>query len=1331
MKGDFSKLDFNPLDNFTGVLHQQGRALLDQDWNAAGQIAGYLRQLQGRDTIGPRIAAVPADAHESFKVVQAEANSGSINITLHPGRVWVDGLVLQISGAIPYTRQASYLGPPIQDPQANPATITAGVCDAVILEVWEEAFNAFQDPLNLIEPALGGVDTTERVKLFHDLRLLRLGPGDECGNLADRLADDFSAKGRLTVTPADTLAISGECPVEVGGGYTGFEHYLYRIEVTDPDTDDNARFKWSRFDGGLVGRGTYNSTESEITVTANDQMINHCGLTSFYLEALQEDTEGGPWQIKFTADATLSADGKLSLTNIDGTWPGGTGEAFFRLWDGIRLISDYPIGLPAANELENGILLAFEASASDNNNYTPGDYWTFPVRAAGVDFDPSVWPDNAPPQGVHYHRVPLAILEWDAAPATTVTAPSNIRDCRHVFQPLTQWDCCCAFTVGDGTHSTGDFQSIEEAINNLPATGGEICLLAGLHTINATMENRHNITIKGCGWQTKVVPAADASNIPIFQIKDSTNIVLEHMEITTFEGSAIIMEGSDLDLLKDIAVRHNRILACEQAIRVMRGIRINIHNNNIRMLDKEGGDVAVYMQAEDSAIERNDIMVVPADKTPPIDQPDNGATINPIDPCARFDRIFTNARFFYAYTKLYWGIAVTATPENPYTAIGGVQVAGSSERITIRDNRINGGAGNGITLGGQLDLSSLNEGEEETPEEEYTVSGVNGYIIGATYDESGTPLAGIQLSFINAAGQAVSAVTNDGAGFAVETAGGANQIVVTSPGYEIANINSITLAANKYYMITLKEIEIIDEPPIDDPFGFIYELRIESNRIFNMGLCGIGVPQSEIVRDDNVGDLDIAGNRKDFLRLTKKQSYNYGLVSVIGPKQLSSVVIGLDIYRNQITHCLKTPFVVAMRDKARFRGYGGIVLLMCENVSIRENRIENNGRSHIEPVCGIIARGNQIEVSGNHIANNGPLTANPMDADIVPGIRGGIVLHAFSMSISSKLDSTVAALKTRSGFAGMLQSNLAARVHDNIVSQPAGPALGVVAIGALSILNNRFYSQMSGPISIAGLSENMGTVYIANIGRGNAMGHQILTQVDTGGASGSETNTNSEDTAAGEGTERLRSGIRINTNINRLSVQQGVLGHYYGQTTLFNNNQIRLGMARNCPFSILITSLGDIGFAANQCDVDTYDTDLMLNTYLLGATLRATDNRFIEMSAVDTVGLSDIGETEVNMATNNVLMMEYSNMTVGAVVGAALTQIYPLSLLSLGYLVNITSHNQGYHCIIALPQPVPNSNVPTVFIGNQMPVTETCGYLGQLIVNVIAGTSQDVLSLLR
>ena len=135
-----------------------------------------------------------------------------------------------------------------------------GTRDAVILEVSEEAVHGFQYPERLIEPALGGPDTAERAYVNLRFRLLRLAAGEDCGSILGRLQDGPAGKGRLSVSLAPPPVLEEECPVVGGGGYLGFEHHLYRIEVADGDPLAPARFKWSPWNGGLVGRGVFDTT---------------------------------------------------------------------------------------------------------------------------------------------------------------------------------------------------------------------------------------------------------------------------------------------------------------------------------------------------------------------------------------------------------------------------------------------------------------------------------------------------------------------------------------------------------------------------------------------------------------------------------------------------------------------------------------------------------------------------------------------------------------------------------------------------------------------------------------------------------------------------------------------------------------------------------------------------------------------------------------------------------------------------------------------------------------------------------------------------------------
>src|SRR5262249_23773001 len=151
---------------------------------------------------------------------------------------------------------------------------------------------------------------------------------------------------------------------------------------------------------------------------------------------------------------------------------------------------------------------------------------------------------------------------------------------------------------------------------------------------------RRNITIKGCGKQTRVVPRESNLEGSIFNVLDSQSITLREMELVTLDGIAIEIAGSELGDLKDINIADNRILACKQAIRVQQGVKIQIGNNDIRILDKQGAGVAVHIQAEYSVIEENNIGVVPAEQTMPPGAPEGSP--DPTDPGIDTEIFYSN-----------------------------------------------------------------------------------------------------------------------------------------------------------------------------------------------------------------------------------------------------------------------------------------------------------------------------------------------------------------------------------------------------------------------------------------------------------------------------------------------------------------------------------------------------------------------------------------------------------------------------------------------------------------------------------------------------------------
>jgi hypothetical protein len=1073
MKGDFSNWRDERKRNFNGVLHQQGRVLLDADWNAQTAITNDWQDTAGQDIIGAGVAAVPADQPGGFKVIAAAKaaapHDDKVQLRVAAGRVWADGLLTELfSEPVPdlvggeVTRLATYLSPPVQSPSAVTSSLASGIRDAVILEVWREEINAFQIPELLIEPALGGPDTTERVQTSMAFRLMRLAPGDTCENIRIKLEDKFGEKGKLKATLQPPTAGNGDCPTLAGGGYTGFEHQLYRIEIADVNSGP-PQFKWSQFGGGLVGCGNLVSgSPNKIQITANLQAIASSGLPSFYLEALVYDNQLGRWRVKYGVRATLSnGDLTLETAAIFGT-VGPAGATFFRLWNGIELVRD------ANTELPNrvGIFLDFDNPALAGK-YIPGDYWTFPVRAGEIRTpEPLVGNDTGgglPPRGIHYHRVPLAVLAWSGT--STVTTP--IEDCRHIFQPLTRLGSCCSYRVGDGMDSWGDFQTIKDAIAALPAEGGEICVLPGRYNENVLIERKHNITIKGCGGRSRISPGTLTPAAPIFRVLESRDIKIESLTITAHhDGPGIMLEGPDIlgatgGTLRGITLEKLSITAATRcAIETHTGFDITIRGCDIEMSDETSDAPGIFFAGDDSAIENNTIRVLS----------DEGKRLRPSSGGQTLD---TNS----------FSPAIRGR--------GGLNIGGTSERVRVVNNLIQGGTGNGITLGT----------------------------------------------------------------LAEQRAGGVP--TVRYPGAAAAGGTTSIVSA-----------------------GDLYEILIERNHIFNMGLNGIGA----------AGLFELA-QVQDFVSV-------HGLV-----------IIGNVIRRCMIREVTIPP---AMHSKI---GYGGIALSHVKYLAIRDNTIEDNGPNQLEPVCGIfILYGEGIEISRNWILNNGAKPANlehPNPAQLAKlGARGGIYILSCTTPVEAiGLNPEFTA---RFGRLRMLVQNgmPAATVHDNIVSVPLGQALAMVALGAVSVLGNQFTSRGM-VLDLNSPSFWASTVMIMNLGTSRDLLFELVTYKGLHTGQGYQ-----------YGTART-SGAIVETQF----------GYLRSGNVLFSNNQCSLDLLEaGLSFalsSILIFSLDDVAFNNNECDCNLFDDFVLADALLFGITLRANDNRFREgllnavLSAI-TVGILNI-----------------------------------------------------------------------------------------------------------
>ena len=124
-------------------------------------------------------------------------------------------------------------------------------------------------------------------------------------------------------------------------------------------------------------------------------------------------------------------------------------------------------------------------------------------------------------------------------PVAHLVGPPAIHDCRAVFPPLTRIQSCCTYTVGDGMMSFGDFDTIQAAVDALPLTGGEICVLPGTYPEHVTID-KDNVRIHGCGMRSRVI--ADTTD-PVFHVAGHSGIRIEGLFIRADEnGIGILVE---------------------------------------------------------------------------------------------------------------------------------------------------------------------------------------------------------------------------------------------------------------------------------------------------------------------------------------------------------------------------------------------------------------------------------------------------------------------------------------------------------------------------------------------------------------------------------------------------------------------------------------------------------------------------------------------------------------------------------------------------------------------------------------------------------------------
>jgi hypothetical protein len=394
MKTQISRDTFQPSRHYSGVQLQQGRMIVDADWNELSDI--------GRT----RLEGALGDA-----VVSGAPRSGGVrlalsggNLSLLPGRLYVEGVPAVLEGP------AGGVAPTAQPDYPNAPALPAGDL-RFYADVWERSVSALEDP-ELMDPGLHGADTAARSQTMLQVKWCStaVDPGNAATNPALGNAPLTLRLRSLAAAgdPCDPCAAEVEVDERIG-------NYLFRVEVHDlrrSGADTLLTLKWSRDNGAEAyavgqtpagfGQGAW--VWEFFDAATEKQLGNHLaagfqprrGILSetFTVPAGASDPKAFVRQWDGYATLNLSTHALVAGADRGATLSAGlAAEAHGRV--------DIAAGSFSANLELLELALAYAA-----RNFVAGDYWLATVREAVQSSGERVL-DAQPPRGPRHHYLEL------------------------------------------------------------------------------------------------------------------------------------------------------------------------------------------------------------------------------------------------------------------------------------------------------------------------------------------------------------------------------------------------------------------------------------------------------------------------------------------------------------------------------------------------------------------------------------------------------------------------------------------------------------------------------------------------------------------------------------------------------------------------------------------------------------------------------------------------------------------------------------------------------------------------------------------------------------
>jgi hypothetical protein len=465
MNGDYTKVPLRPSDRWTGARMQQGRVLLDHEWNLNLDAAARAARGLAADVIGP--AGVVAGSQD-FEI--GVTPTGTLEVNVRAGRMWVDGLMAYAPADFGYSSQD----------QIEPLPTSGRAL--VYLDVFEEHVQPAEAQDALVDPALAPIDSAARTRIGYRVRCAATS-ADTCQAAWEGLSLVTGSTGALSIdrvapaAPADPCAPPGDPLGQLPDG-------LFRVEVIDPGGAADARLAWS-FENGGAAVAVHEFAGDQVTLRPSAAVKFATG-EHVEVSWLARREDRAPHGALYTIAQSPETGTGGDILTLDRpvTAPAGAEGLVVRRWDGETVGTAAAV---SATLRGNDLGIRFRAGAGA---YVVGDAWGARVREeAGVGIEVRA---DAPPDGVRHVFAPLALVDLDARQV--------LHDCRPTFAPLTAIKPHC----GSCTVSAAPGDDLQVAVDSLPAEGGQLCLAAGLYVLPAPVKlaGRSRVVVSGAGAAT-------------------------------------------------------------------------------------------------------------------------------------------------------------------------------------------------------------------------------------------------------------------------------------------------------------------------------------------------------------------------------------------------------------------------------------------------------------------------------------------------------------------------------------------------------------------------------------------------------------------------------------------------------------------------------------------------------------------------------------------------------------------------------------------------------------------------------------------------------------